>query len=181
MVHTILTFGDATLRRKAQPVAKVTDELRLLVKDMVETMHAARGVGLAAEQIGRLEDVCVIDVPAEAEKPECVAANAAVHMPLALVNPEIVAREGQQRHEEGCLSFPEISCPITRAATVTVSYLDLSGKRCTAVCHGLLARAVQHEVDHLAGVLLVDRMSPMQRLAMAGKIKRLQQEAQAER
>lgn len=177
MVHAIVTYGNDVLRRKAKPVAAITAALRELARDMLDSMHAARGVGLAAEQIGREEAVCVVDVPAESEKPDCVAANAAVRMPLVMFNPVIVATEGRQRNEEGCLSFPDISAPITRAVKVAATYLDADGKPQSITAQGLLARAILHEVDHLNGVLLVDRMSPMQRLAVAGKLKRLQQEA----
>lgn len=180
MIHKIVKFGNDVLRHKAKPVVAITDELRTLAKDMLESMHAARGVGLAAEQIGREEAVCVIDVPSEVEKPDCVAANAAVKMPLVLFNPEITATEGQQRNEEGCLSFPDISCPITRPNKITVAYTDLQGKRQTATACGLLARAILHETDHLNGILLSDRMSPMQRFAMAGQLRRLQKESQQE-
>ena len=177
MVYTIVTYGNEVLRHKARAVSGVTDELRALAKDMLATMHAARGVGLAAEQIGREEALCVIDVPPESEKPECVAVNSSVRMPLVMVYPAITASTGHQRGEEGCLSFPEINAPITRAAQVTVAYLDLEGNSRTATAQGLLARAIQHEIDHLNGVLLVDRMSAMQRLSMSGRLKRLQQES----
>lgn len=177
MVHDIVTYGKDVLRHKARPVPSVTKEILTLVRDMLETMHAARGVGLAAEQIGREESVCVIDVPVDAEKPECVAANAIIPMPLVMLNPVIGTTTGQQRNEEGCLSFPDISVPITRPLQATVTYMDLDGKTQTATAQGLLARAILHESDHLNGVLLVDRMSPMQRLSVAGKLKRLQAES----
>jgi peptide deformylase len=174
---TVVTYGNEVLRQKAVPVAAITDEIRALTRDMLESMYAARGVGLAAEQVGRTECLCVIDIPPDAEKEECVAENAAVEMPLTMVNPEIVSVEGKQRNEEGCLSFPEISAQITRADRVTVAYTDLAGVRQTIKARGLLARAIQHEVDHLNGVLLVDKMSPMQRVAVSGKLKRLQKTA----
>lgn len=177
MVHDIVTYGHQELRRKAKPVAAVTKELRTLVRDLLDTMYAARGVGLAAEQIGREEAVCVIDVPKDAEKPECVEANAAIAMPLVMINPAIAATSGEQRNDEGCLSFPEISVPITRPLQVTATYTDLDGQPQTVTAKGLLARAILHETDHLNGVLLVDRMSSLQRLSVAGKLKRLQAEA----
>ena len=177
MVHEIVIYGQEVLRHKAQPVPSVSKEIRALVRDLLDSMYAARGVGLAAEQIGREEAVCVIDVPADSEKPECVAVNAAIRMPLVLINPAITAATGQQRNDEGCLSFPDISVPITRPMQATVTYLDLDGKPQTAIAQGLLARAILHETDHLNGVLLVDRMSAIQRLSVAGKLKRLQQEA----
>ena len=160
MILDIVKYGDDRLRVKATPVALVTDELRKLAQDMLETMYAARGVGLAAEQVGRAERLCVIDVPKDAEKPECREANAAVAMPLILFNPEILSLEGKQRNDEGCLSFPNIGAQITRANKVTFTYLDKQGFRQTATACGLLARAVQHETDHLDGVLFIDRLDP---------------------
>lgn len=180
MIYPVVTFGHDILRQKAVPVAEITDELRRLVQDMLETMYAAKGVGLAAEQVGHTERLCVIDVPRDAEKEECRDANAAVPMPLVLINPEILAAEGKQRNEEGCLSFPEIGAPITRANQVTVAYTDLNGVRQTVTARGLLSRAIQHETDHLNGVLLVDKMSPMQKLSVNGQLKRLQRQAQEE-
>jgi len=178
VIYPVVTFGKEILRQTAVPVAEITDDVRQLVKDMLETMYAAKGVGLAAEQVGRTERLCVIDVPHEAEKEACREENAAVPMPLVLINPEIVATEGKQRNEEGCLSFPEIGAPITRADKVTVAYTDLNGVRQTASARGLLSRAIQHETDHLNGVLLIDKMSPMQKISVAGQLKRLQKKNQ---
>ena len=178
VILPVVTFGHEILRQKAVPVAGITDAVRQLVKDMLESMYAAKGVGLAAEQVGRTESVCVIDVPREAEKEACREENAAITMPLVLINPEITATEGKQRNEEGCLSFPEIGAPISRADKVTVAYTDLKGVRQTASARGLLSRAIQHEVDHLNGILLVDRMSPMQKMSVAGQLRRLQKDAQ---
>ncbi len=177
MILPVVTYGNEILRRKAVPVAEVTEEIRRLVGDMLESMYAAKGVGLAAEQVGRTECVCVIDVPRDAEKEACRAENAVVPMPLVLINPEITAAEGKQRNEEGCLSFPEIGAPITRADKVTVAYTDLDGVRRTLTARGLLSRAIQHETDHLNGVLLVDRMSAMQKMSVAGQLRRLQKAA----
>ena len=175
MVYDVVTFGQEALRRKAKTVPAITDEIRKLAADMLETMYAASGVGLAAEQVGRDERMCVIDVPADAERKECVAFNAAVPMPLVLVNPEIKeVSKATQRGNEGCLSFPEIFAQITRANEVAVEYTDLEGERRTVRARGLLARAIQHECDHLEGVLLVDRMSAVQRISVGGKLRRLQ-------
>jgi len=179
VILQVVTYGHDILRQKAKPVAEVTDAVRQLVRDMLESMYAAKGVGLAAEQVGRTESVCVIDVPRDAEKEECREGNAAIAMPLVLINPEITAAEGKQRNEEGCLSFPEIGAPITRADKVTVAYTDLTGARQTVSARGLLSRAIQHEVDHLNGVLLVDKMSPMQKMSVSGQLKRLQKSAQS--
>jgi peptide deformylase len=180
LIYPVVTFGHEILRQKAVPVAEITEAMRQLVQNMLETMYASKGVGLAAEQVGRTEDVCVIDVPRDAEKEACREENAAIPMPLVLINPEILATEGKQRNEEGCLSFPDISAPITRADKVTVAYTDLNGVRQTVTARGLLSRAIQHEVDHLSGVLLVDRMSPMQKMAVAGQLRRLQKNAREE-
>ncbi len=180
MIYQVVTFGHEILRQKAVPVAKVTEAVRQLVRDMLESMYAAKGVGLAAEQVGHTESICVIDVPRDAEKEACREENAAVTMPLVLINPEILATEGKQRNEEGCLSFPEIGAPITRADKVTVTYTDLDGARVTVSARGLLSRAIQHEVDHLNGILLVDRMSAMQKMSVSGQLRRLQKNAQEE-
>ena len=176
-MYEIVTYGNDALRRKAVAVAEINDGIRQLAASMLEAMYAARGVGLAAEQIGRDEAICVIDIPAEMERPECREENSTIAMPLVLINPEIISNEGTQRSDEGCLSFPDIYAPITRAMRVTFTYTDLEGKRQTAKAAGLLARAVQHELDHLNGVLLVDRMSAMQKLSVAGQLRRLQQQA----
>ena len=177
VILPVVVYGNEILREKAVPVVGVTDEIRKLASDMLESMYAAKGVGLAAEQVGRVERICVIDVPRDAEKEACRVENATITMPLVLINPEIIATEGKQRNEEGCLSFPDISAPISRADKVTVSYIDLDGKRQTITARGLLARAIQHETDHLNGVLLVDRMSAMQKMSVAGQLKRLQRVA----
>lgn len=178
MIYPVVKFGKDVLRQKATPVAEVNDTIRQLAHDMLESMYASKGVGLAAEQVGRTERLCVIDVPRDAEKEDCREENAAIPMPLVLINPEIIAAEGKQRNEEGCLSFPDISAPITRADKVTVTYTDLNGQRQTATARGLLSRAIQHETDHLEGVLLVDKMSALQKMSVAGQLKRLQKQAQ---
>jgi len=180
VIYPVVTFGHEILRQKAVPVAEIDEAVRQLVRDMLESMYAAKGVGLAAEQVGRTESVCVVDVPRDAEKEACREENAAVPMPLVLINPEILAAEGKQRNEEGCLSFPEIGAPITRADKVTVTYTDLTGVRQTVTARGLLSRAIQHEVDHLSGILLVDRMSPMQKMSVSGQLRRLQKIAREE-
>ena len=176
MVLEVIKYGNKVLREKSRPVAVVDDAMRTLASDMMETMRAARGVGLAAEQVGRLERVCVIDVPDGCEEADDAMFNAPIAMPLKLFNPTIVAQEGSQHDKEGCLSFPRIGGSVTRAAQVTCQYLDEDNKPQIITARGFLARAIQHEVDHLDGILYVDRMSAVERLSFAGKLKRLARE-----
>lgn len=169
----IYKYGEKILREKSTPIGSVTDELRGLAEDMLETMHSAKGVGLAAQQVGRLERMCVIDIPEGCEEPEDELFNAPIAMPLVMFNPEIIAREGSQHDREGCLSFPKIGGSVTRAAEVTCQYLDAENRAQIITARGFLARAIQHELDHLGGVLYVDHLSAIERLAFAGKLKRL--------
>ena len=169
----IYKYGEKVLREKAEPVAIVDDRLRALADEMLDTMHAARGVGLAAEQVGHLERMCVIDIPDGCEEKEDEAFNAPIAMPLKLWNPEILSQEGSQRDKEGCLSFPNVGGSLTRAAQVTVQYLDENNMPQIIAARGFLARALQHEIDHLNGILYVDHMSAVERLACAGKLKKL--------
>jgi len=172
----IYKYGEKVLREKAQPVAVVTDTLRALADDMIETMHAARGVGLAAEQVGHLERMCVIDIPEGCEESEDALFNAPISMPLKLFNPEIVAQEGSQYDKEGCLSFPKVGGSIMRAAQVTCQYMDEENRPQMITARGFLARALQHEIDHLNGVLYVDHLSAIERLSFASKLKTLAKE-----
>jgi peptide deformylase len=144
----IHVLGSPVLRTETTPVAGVTDDLRRLVDDMFETMHAAQGIGLAAPQVGRLERVAVVQVDEDM---------------LVLVNPEIVTPIGKERAEEGCLSIPDIYGDVERAARVTVRALDLEGKPFEREASGLLARALQHEIDHLHGKLFIDYLSFLKR------------------
>ena len=169
----IYQYGEKVLREKAQPVVVVDDKLRKLAEDMVETMHAAKGVGLAAEQVGRLERMCVIDIPEGCDEAEDEMFNAPIAMPLVLFNPEIVAQEGSVRDKEGCLSFPNVGGSLTRAAQVTCQYLDAENRPQMITARVYLARALQHEIDHLNGILYVDHMSAVERLACAAKLKKL--------
>ena len=173
MLLEIRKYGDHALRRKTDPVPFVTDDLARLAEDMLETMSKAKGVGLAAPQVGRTERMCVIDIPEGCDTEEDEAFNAPVKMPLVMFNPEIVAREGVSDDKEGCLSFPGVGGSVERAAQVTVSYMDAGNKRCMATVRGYLARAVQHETDHLDGVLYIDRMTAAARQARAAKLKKL--------
>lgn len=179
MSFEIVTFGDPILRVLAEPVARVTVEYKRFVDGMMDAMHAAEGIGLAAQQVGRAVSVCVVDIPVEldVEQEGGGRMNPDVEMPLIMFNPRIVVRSGElARRDEGCLSFPGIHTGVQRSAEVDVTFVDWKGAVCSLHCRGLLARAVQHELDHLAGVLLVDRMSPVKKISMAGKLKRLREE-----
>lgn len=173
MVLKVYKYGEKVLREKSEAVSAVDDKLRALADDMLETMHKAGGVGLAAQQVGRLERMCVIDIPEGCEDEEAEIFNAPVKMPLKLFNPEILMQEGSQRDKEGCLSFPGVGGSLTRAETVTVGYLDENNMPQMISAKGFLARALQHEIDHLNGILYVDRMSAVERLSVAAKLKRL--------
>ncbi len=169
----IFKYGEPVLREKSAPIAVVTGPLRAFADDMVDTMHAAKGVGLAAQQVGRTERMCVIDIPEGCETAEDEAFNSIVPMPLVMFNPEILSREGSQCDKEGCLSFPGVGGSVTRAAQVTCQYLDADNMPRIVTARGFLARAIQHELDHLDGVLYVDRLSEAERLSFEPKLKRL--------
>jgi peptide deformylase len=148
-------YGDPVLRQRAAEVKSFDDSLRRLVGDLRETMHAYHGVGLAAPQVGVVERVTVVEVPLDEE-----GVRFASHV---LVNPVIVGRASSQVSEEGCLSIPGIFEDVTRALEIRVQYQDEEGKQATLDAEGYLARAIQHEVDHLDGVLFVDRLSLLKR------------------
>ena len=176
MALKIYKYGEKVLREKASNVPVVTDELRALADEMVETMHKAKGVGLAAQQIGHLEKMCVIDIPEGCEEQEDEMFNAPIGMPLVLFNPEIISAEGSQYDKEGCLSFPKIGGSVTRAAQVTCQYLDAENRPQVITARGFLARALQHEIDHLNGILYVDHLSAVERLTFAAKLKKMAKE-----
>ena len=179
----IRTYGDPVLRAPARPVAGVTAELRQLARDMVAALRARQGVGLAACQVGRREALCVIEVPARYDTDETTGLrwHPDVEMPWTLFNPVIVrASTDEETSEEGCLSFPDIVAPIPRSVEITLRYLDADGQPRERVVRKFLARVVQHELDHLAGKLLVDRMSSLKKIALRGQLRRLKQETEAE-
>lgn len=140
----IHTGEDPVLRKKARHITKIGKKLRTLVKDMLETMYHANGVGLAAPQVGISERLVVIDVGSG---------------PIVLINPEITKKEGENRDVEGCLSLPGRSEYVTRAEQVNVAAYDLNGKKINLTSEGLLARALQHEIDHLNGILFIDHLN----------------------
>ena len=180
-VRKIVMYGDPVLRTVGAKLAGVTDEVRLFAKDLLETMVAADGVGLAAQQVGVAWQMAVIDVSGIEDRPSAMWVNGEKvkveeFMPLVLINPEVELGDVKESGTEGCLSFPKLQAEILRAARVRCRAMTLDGKEMVFDAEGLLARAVQHEVDHLNGVLFIDRMSSAKKASLAGKLKRLQRE-----
>jgi len=178
VVRNVVVYGSPVLREKAKPVTKVDDRIRCLAEDMIETMRARNGLGLAAEQIGETVAMCVIEIPPHALEDQD-GEPVAVPMPMVLINPKIVETAGTVTLQEGCLSFPDIFVSVARALEVTAAFQDLDGEKRTVRARGLLARAIQHELDHLAGVLLVDRMSVIKKISLSGKLKKLKKQGSA--
>lgn len=168
MLRPILRYGAPVLQQQAAAVCGVTPELLQLIDDMIETMHAAPGIGLAAPQVGVSQRLCVIDLSAGRVASDLIV----------LINPEFVARQGMQLEEEGCLSIPGFHATVARAARVTVRGLDRTGQPRTIDATGSLARALQHEMDHLDGVLFVDRLRPVQRWLVLRRIRTLRRTGQ---
>ena len=160
-VLQIHVLGAPVLREVTTPVAQVTDELRRLIDDMFETMYAAKGIGLAAPQVGRLERLAVVDVDDE---------------PIVLVNPEIVHAEGRAKGEEGCLSIPEVYADVERSATVRVRALNAQGEPFEMDAGDLLARCFQHEIDHLHGKLFIDYLSLLKRRSVTARWDKLKKD-----
>ena len=182
MKYEIVTYGHPVLRQKAKPVPRVNEEIRQVAADMLEAMYANQGLGLAAQQVGLTWALCVIDVPPalDVEEKDGPRMNPGVAMPLVLVNLEIVAESDEKRlQSEGCLSFPEIHVPVRRAASIQIAFLNLEGNRQSLEVHGMLARAVRHEHDHLNGILLADRMSALKKISLSGQLKRMKKETLA--
>lgn len=154
----ILHFPDPRLRKKACPVDKVDDQIRQTVGDMLETMYAAPGIGLAATQVNIQQQIIVMDVSENKNDPLC------------LINPVIVTKEGNEEMQEGCLSVPGIFETVQRAEKITVKALDENGNAITHEANGLLAVCIQHEMDHLDGLLFVDYLSPLKRERIKKKL-----------
>jgi peptide deformylase len=177
-----MIYGEPVLRAKGKQIEKIDDEIRALAADMLETMYDANGVGLAAQQVGRALQLTVIDVSDAESRPSRMwlageEVDPKEHMPLILINPELQLGEELELGTEGCLSFPEITAEIPRPAKVKVTAQDLQGVRIEFEAEGLLARAVQHENDHLNGILFIDRMSSATKVSLGGKLKRLAAES----
>ena len=157
-------LGSPVLREASAPVAEVTEEVRRLVDDMFETMDAAEGVGLAANQIGQALRIAVVDADGER---------------FAMINPMIVEASGKASEEEGCLSIPEVYAEVTRPERVVLEATGRDGVRYRLEADGLKARAIQHEIDHLDGILFLDRLSPMKRRLLVAKYRREHKEGES--
>ncbi|HEY6070020.1 MAG TPA: peptide deformylase [Chthoniobacterales bacterium] len=183
MKLSILQYGDPVLRAKGKRIEQIDDRTRELAANMIETMHAANGVGLAAQQIGEAVQVTVLDVSQVEDRPTTMKLNGQevdpkTVMPLVLVNPQIELGRETEPGTEGCLSFPEVTGEIDRAKSIHVRAQNLDGEAIEIETTGFLARAIQHEVDHLNGILFIDRMSSGAKASLSSKLKKLQKETQ---
>ena len=177
----ILQYGDPILRAKGKRIDQLDERVRQLAADMIETMHAANGVGLAAQQIGEALQLTVLDVSQVEDRPSTMKLDGRevdpkAEMPLVLINPELTLSRETSTGTEGCLSFPEINGEIERSQYVVAQAQTLTGEAIKIEATGLLARAMQHEVDHLNGILFIDRMSSAAKASLASRLKRMQRE-----
>ncbi|NJK93241.1 MAG: peptide deformylase [Blastochloris sp.] len=175
MVLKIVNYGDPILRKVGRSITKVTPEIRELVADMIDKMHEAHGIGLAAQQVGRDLQLAVIDIPKDIERPsrmwlEGKEVDLHDYMPLVLINPQITLTKKKETDSEGCLSFPGLTVEVSRGYRVSVTCMNLEGKTWSFDAAGLLGRAVQHEVDHLNGILFIDRLTKAERALAQGEI-----------
>jgi len=182
MILSILQYGDPILRAKGKRIEQIDDRIRELAANMIETMHAAHGVGLAAQQVGEDLQLTVLDVSAVEDRPSMLKVDGTdvdpkTTMPLVLINPDIELLGETEVGVEGCLSFPEITGDIERAQSVRVRAQNLEGGTIEFEAGGLLARAIQHEHDHLHGILFIDRMRSAAKAALSSRLRRLQKEA----
>ena len=185
MILEIVKYGHPVLRKKGAKIESITPEIKKLIADMFETMEENHGVGLAAQQVGMAKQLTVIDVRSVTDRPSTLEldgqpADPADIMPLVLINPEITPVGEPVTGGEGCLSFPEIFAEISRPGVVDVTALDGRGKPIAFRCGGLLARAVQHEKDHLHGVLFIDRMDKKTKTELQPELDDLQAKTKAE-
>lgn len=175
MILDIVKYPDPFLKTTATPVETVDDSVRKLIDDMIETMYHARGIGLASVQVGDARRVIVLDVPDEDENERVKGKNL-----MAFVNPEIIWSEGETIFEEGCLSVPGVNADVERAARLRLKAMDRDGNPVELEAEGLLAIALQHEIDHINGILFIDRLSRLKRELIKRKyMKALQSEERA--
>ena len=165
MIREIRIYPDEVLKKKAETVTDFNEEIRQIVNDMFETMYKRGGVGLAANQVGILKRIVIIDLHSGKENQG--------KEQIVLINPEIVTLEGEEIKEEGCLSLPGLYKKVKRAAYAKVKAQNLDGEEFTIEGEGLLARAFQHEIDHLNGIVFIDRLSPLQKRLALEKYKKL--------
>ncbi|MEM9399272.1 MAG: peptide deformylase [Verrucomicrobiota bacterium] len=180
----ITLYGNPVLRQKGTEISQITDEIRQLAEDMIETMEDAHGVGLAAQQIGQALQITVIDVTDVEDRPSRMwidqkEVDLKEFMPMVLINPKIDLTKKKEIGQEGCLSIPDITADISRGYRVKVEALDLEGKPLKFEAAGLLGRAVQHEVDHLNGVLFIDHMDEPTRKRIKKDLEELREYGQA--
>jgi peptide deformylase len=185
MVLTVVKYGTPVLRQKGARIESVTPAVRKLIADMLETMYAAKGIGLAAQQVGAPLQLAVIDVRGATDRPSSLEVNGqpadvAQAMPLVLLNPRATPAGKPVAGPEGCLSFPEIFIDIARPEVVDVTALDAEGEPIQFRCGGLLARVIQHEIDHLHGILFIDRMSVEAKEKLRPELEALQAETKRE-
>ena len=157
----IVKYGDPVLRKKTEPITEITDDIVQLAQDMLETMYAAPGVGLAGPQVGKSLQICVIDVVPDGKR-----------NPIVLINPKVVSGENKIEQEEGCLSFPKIYEKIKRWNKIQVEYVDLKGNLNKVEVEGFLAKAFQHEIDHLNGKVFIDYLPDWKRKLVEKEIRR---------
>ena len=184
MILPVTYYGNPVLRKKGARIETFTLEIKQLISDMFETMYAHKGIGLAAQQVGVAQQVTVIDVRGVKDRPSTLeldgqAADVHDFMPLVLINPEVKPVGKPAAGPEGCLSFPEIFADITRPEIVDVTALNEKGKAIRFRCGGLLARAMQHETDHLHGILFIDRMEKKTKEELRPELEYLQAETKA--
>ena len=182
MILEIVKYGHPALRAKGKPVAEITEEIRELSESMLETMEDANGVGLAAQQVGVPLQLAVLDVRFVEDRPsgmtiEGKPVNITDYMPMVLLNPRLELSKDKEIGVEGCLSFPDITADIMRAGSVNAKATLLDGREIEFGATGLLARALQHEVDHLQGILFIDRMNSATKASLASRLKKMQKKA----
>jgi peptide deformylase len=184
MVLEVVKYGHPVLRQRGARVEAVTPEIQKLAADLVETMGAAHGVGLAAHQVGQPLQMMAVDVREVTDRPSSLqlegkSASVEAFMPLVLINPELTPAAAPVAGPEGCLSFPELYAEIVRPESVDVSALDRHGQPLAFRCGGLLARVIQHELDHLKGILFIDRMTSDKRRELQPELDELQAQTKA--
>ena len=185
MVYEIVKYGDPVLRAKGKPIETIDEGVKQLAADMLETMYAAHGLGLAAQQIGLALQITVVDVaPVQGNHPSTMVMDGQPvdikeWMPMVLINPKLELAAERESASEGCLSFPDIHGDVPRAPVVKVRTRLLDGREVEFAATGMLARAIQHEVDHLGGILYIDRMNSVAKVSLGSRLKRLQKEGLA--